>query len=214
MSTVDQPLVSVITPTWQRHNLLIDRCMYSVMNQTYPFIEHVIVSDGGDPQLLAELERLELIDDENVIFAQLPNDLRGGRWGSVPRQHGVELSKGDYIAYCDDDDSLRPHHVETLLHTLLAHPEAGFAYSKMASHGAAAEAPGGDIIGGPDLGPCLIGTPMMLHRRDILQFGQWGPPDSMEDWRIIDRWLVNGVTARFVDEVTVDVWPSAYRPGG
>jgi len=34
----------------------------------------------------------------------------------------------------------------------------------------------------------------------------------MEDWRLIDRWLVNGVVARFVDEVTVDVWPSAYRP--
>ena len=45
------PLVSVVTPTWQRHEWLLERCIASVQAQTYPLIEHVIVCDGPDPGL-------------------------------------------------------------------------------------------------------------------------------------------------------------------
>ena len=45
------PLVSVITPTWQRHALLLDRCIPSVAAQDYPNVDHVVVSDGPDPAL-------------------------------------------------------------------------------------------------------------------------------------------------------------------
>ncbi len=47
-------LVSVITPTWNRHDLLLNRCIPSVEAQTYPDIEHIIVSDGPDPDLLGD----------------------------------------------------------------------------------------------------------------------------------------------------------------
>ena len=201
------PLVSVITPTWHRHDWLLNRCIATVQAQTYPHIEHVIVSDGGDPELA------EILQDYPVVFEQLPNDLRGGQWGAAPRRRALELATGDLIAYLDDDDSFRPRHCEVLVRALADHPDAGFAYTQMASHGQAIEDSGGTIIGSADLGPCQIGTPMMMHRKELLELASWGPPDSMEDWRLIDRWLLRGVTAYFVPEVTVDVWPSAYRGG-
>ena len=62
------PTVSVVTPTWQRHDLLMDRCIPSVAAQDYPDVEHVICSDGPDPDLAerlaplqADLERLRLV---------------------------------------------------------------------------------------------------------------------------------------------------------
>ena len=52
MST--RPLVSVVTGTWQRHDLLME-AIANVRSQTYPNIEHVIVSDGPDQALVWEL---------------------------------------------------------------------------------------------------------------------------------------------------------------
>lgn len=54
------PLVSVITPTWNRHDLLLTRCLPSVQAQDYPAVEHVIISDGPDEDLrdfLAKVRR-------------------------------------------------------------------------------------------------------------------------------------------------------------
>jgi hypothetical protein len=52
---------------------------------------------------------------------------------------------------------------------------------------------------------------MIMHRRELLEISTWGPPDAMEDWRLVDRWVERGVKSEFVPWVTVDVWPSAYR---
>lgn len=200
------PLVSVITPTWHRHDLLLGRCIPSVQAQVYPHIEHVIVSDGQDPELAEKITGLH----GAIRFDQLDNDRRGGEWGVVPRLRGLELAEGDLIAYLDDDDAYRKDHVVTLVEALEEHPEAGFAYTQMASHPAFGDTA---IIGGPEVRPCAIGTPMIMHRKELLQIATWGPPDSMEDWRLVDKWMERGIKAHFVEQVTVDVWPSALHPG-
>lgn len=222
------PLVSVITPTWQRHDWLMNRCMPSVQAQTYPNIEQVIVSDGPDPVLsgLLMTEYMQVLyadapperftvpgavmkeHNHPVTFAQLPVH-SGEKWGVRGRLHGIELAKGELIAYLDDDDEYRPDHVEVLVAALIANPKAGLAYSRMASYGAAA---GNEtVVGGPQPGPCAIGTPMMIHRKGLLDLATWGPPDSMEDWRLVERWLLHGVEYVFVPQTTVNVWPSTYR---
>ncbi len=55
-----------------------------------------------------------------------------------------------------------------------------------------------------------IGTPMIMHRREILAAGTWGPASSTEDWDLVERWIRAGVNYRHLAEPTVDVWPSAY----
>ena len=207
------PLVSVISPTWQRHEWLFDRCIASVQKQEYRNVEHVIVSDGPDPELALKLAALPTTDIP-VLFKQL-GDNPDRRWGTRARRAGLEIATGDYIAYLDDDDSYRPDHCTLLVQALEAHPEAGFAYSQMASHtsdnwpGPESNAP--STVGSGEIGPCAIGTPMIMHRRELLEVANWGQPDPMEDWRLVDQWCANGVKAEFIAWVTVDVWPSAYR---
>lgn len=223
------PLVSVITPTWRRHEWLMDRCMPSVQAQTYGNLEHIIVSDGPDRELASLLmseymskiyvdappefinvPRIKARGTHPVMFDQLPEH-SGEEWGCRGRLRGIELARGDLIAYLDDDDAYRPEHVALLVAALAQQPKAGMAYSQMASQG---DADGKvAVVGEEELGPCRIGTPMIMHRRELLDLATWGPPDSMEDWRLVERWLLHGVQTIFVPQVTVDVWPSAYRGG-
>lgn len=205
-----KPLVSVITSTWNRHELLLNRCVPSVQAQAYPKVEHVIVSDAPDPELTAKM--IELASGSAfyhvVHFGQLPDPHPGTyRYGSAARNAGIEMSLGAYICYIDDDDSLRPDHVRLLAAALDANPDAGFAYSLMESHSNSGLS---THIGYPQPACGQIGTPMIMHRREALEHGTWGPPSTIEDWQLVERWLAAGVGYVHVPEVTVDVWPSAY----
>lgn len=201
-----KPLVSIITPTWNRHEKLLNRCIPSVQAQTYGKVEHVIVSDGPDPELRDKLAQMAEGSAFYYLvrYVQLPEHT--GQWGSVPRLAGLNVSGGAYIGYIDDDDALRPEHVQTLADALTT-TEAGFAYSLMESHSNS----GLSTHIGTDPPMCgQLGTPMLMHRREILEYGSWGPPSGTEDWELVSRWLAAGIPYAFIQEATVDVWPSAY----
>ena len=130
---VADPLVTVVSPTWARHDLLFNRCIPSVAAQDYGAIEHIIVSDGPDPVLREELIRYDALAAV-TRFAELPEHPPAAQWGHHARLHGIDLAKGDYIAYLDDDNSWRPDHVGRLV-AALEETGAGFAYGKMHVHG-------------------------------------------------------------------------------
>lgn len=187
--------VSVITPTWQRHELLLRRCIPSVQAQDYPpfGLEHVVVSDGPDPQLA------DLVYGQVDVFHELPTRDAGAGYGSRARLKGLELATGDLIAYLDDDDAYRPQHCAVLANALAAAGWADFAYSLMSVEGS--------VVGTDPPGFCHIGTPMIMHRRALLEHGTWGPPGPAEDWDLVSRWLTAGARYVHVPDVTVDVWP-------
>lgn len=208
------PLVTVITSAYRRPNLLLDRCIPSVQAQTYGNVEHVIVHDGPMPGLGEQVRaRLDAMDEQHVhvTYDELPDWVPVANSGVRARLRGLELARGELIAYLDDDDAFRPEHCALLALALEQHPEAGFAYSQMASHGAAIGPATGNIIGSDELGACAVGTPMIMHRKSLTELASWGPPDSMEDWRLVARWLQRQVQAQFVPQVTVDAYPSTYR---
>jgi glycosyltransferase involved in cell wall biosynthesis len=209
---MNEPLISVITPTWQRYDLLFERCIPSVQAQTYPNVEHIIVHDGppedGAGPIAARLQEsygYEVPIRFDYIEAHKP----GGRTRS--RQRALEMAQGELIGYCDDDDALRPHHLELLAAALRDNPLAGFAYSQMSSHdgtGAVFAVVGQDP-------PALthIGSPMIVHRKGILQHGTWGPDRPDEDWQMVQRWLAHDIEYVYLPAITSDVWPSAFRGG-
>jgi hypothetical protein len=129
-------------------------------------------------------------------------------FGHHARAYGLEIAAGEYITYCDDDDALRPEHCHMLAAALDANPGAGFAVSRMASHG-----PHGDtVIGSGPLAAGDLGTPMVLHRRELAETaGGWESGGRFEDWNMILRWLNAGIEHVRVDRVTCDSWPSAWR---
>lgn len=207
------PMVTIITPTWGRHDLLLERCIPSVQAQDYPYVQHVIVSDG--PDLLLAGKILRYLETEGnarhqVMFCQLPDRPPGMAYGGRPRRYGIESAIGEYIGYVDDDDALRPGHCSALAGAL-ADPETDWAYSVMQSH----SRDGSSVLIGYGPPACgQTGTPMLMHRRQALETATWGPPSTTEDWDLVSKWLDAGLKYASVPEVTVDVWPSVYwHPG-
>jgi hypothetical protein len=200
------PLVTVITPAWGRHELLLGRCVPSVQAQEYPAVEHVIVSDGPDPVLREAVDALGGLRHP-VRYFELPEHDPERHWGGPGRREGLAHAAGELIGYVDSDDALRPRHVSLLAAALEAEPEAGFAYSWMMTY--EHPVPGESIVGtGQYPASCNIGTPMILHRRELESVATWGPPSATEDWEIVSAWLRAGVKFARVEEVTIDVWPS------
>ena len=194
------PLVSVITPTWQRHDFLLDRCIPSVQAQDYPHVEHLVVSDGPDPELEAAISSRF----PDIRYDELPDREGAGHWGHRGRLRALEMAKGDLITYLDDDDAYRPNHCRVLAAALEANPAAGFAYSLMSN--------GGTVIGTDPPAYCQIGTPMIMHRRGLTDWaGTWERSMPSIDWDLVERWLQAGASYVHVPVITSDVWPSAYR---
>jgi glycosyltransferase involved in cell wall biosynthesis len=194
--------VSVVSPTWQRHDLLLNRCIPSVAAQDYPAVEHVIVSDGPDPALRDKLAGLP-----GVRFEELPEHDPAARWGHWARLHGTDVAKGEYITYLDDDDAYRPEHCRLLAAALDENPGAGFAYARTIMH-----AQGGAY--------CRIGTDppqygqitvTLMHRRALLDVATWEQSEPTIDWDLVSRWLDAGVNYTSVGADTADIWPSTYR---
>lgn len=200
------PKVSVVTPTWNRHDLLLTRCIPSVQAQDYANVEHVVVSDGPDPELATALAADDIQIARRLVYAELPEHHLEPNFGSYARRHGIELATGEYITYNDDDDALRPEHCRLLAAALDAAPDAGFAVSRMRSHG-----PNGDMVIGWGAIACgNLGTPMIMHRCWVLEHGTWGPPSITEDWDLTWKWLRADIPYVSVDAETSDVWPSLY----
>lgn len=184
-------LVSVITPTWQRHDSLFTRCISSVESQEYRPVEHIIVSDGPD-----EFLRTYKFP-KHVKYYELPeHTLANGRWGTSARLLGIEKSKGELISYLDDDDRYMPEHISQLAALLTENPVAGFAYGV----GLWTEPgmPPGQVTGVfgngvPSHGQ--IGTGSIMHHREILETANWRDDGQQAtiDWDLVERWLAAGI---------------------
>jgi glycosyltransferase involved in cell wall biosynthesis len=145
-------------------------------------------------------ERLGGLDVVYVEVAEHADD--DCNFGARARNRGLEAATGDLIAYLDDDNAFRPHHVATLSRALIESPEKDFAYSQMFRHGF------NDVVGlePPTYG--WIDSSILMQRRDThLKFGLWPVPAPYAvDWELVSAWLSNGATWVFVPEVTVDYY--------
>lgn len=119
----DNPLVSVIVPTHNRPNFL-QKTLHSILQQTYSHIEVFIVSNGFSTENSKIVESLK---DNRLIYIEQKNS--GGP--ASPRNHGIRLAKGEYIAFCDDDDLWMPEKLEKQINALKYNYGYGVCYSKM-----------------------------------------------------------------------------------
>jgi hypothetical protein len=101
------PLVSAVIPTRHRPDLLL-RALRSVFAQTHAPVEAVVVVDGPDPQTLRALAAVE---DPRLRVVALEHNVGGGQARNV----GVEHSRGEWVAFLDDDDEWLPAKVERQL---------------------------------------------------------------------------------------------------
>jgi len=99
-----RPLISVITPTRNRHALL-RQTMDSVTRQTFAAWEHIIVDDGSDDGTAEEVHR-RAESDPRIRYIERSGSATGA---NVCRNLGVKAAAADFIVFLDSDDLLSPH---------------------------------------------------------------------------------------------------------
>lgn len=147
------PLVSVVTRTMPGRGDFLRQAGVSVLRQTYPNLEWIVVEDGGDSSRDA-VEDLASRSDHVVQYHPLP---KSGR--SEAGNRGLELARGQWVMFLDDDDLLYADHLESLVRHLLQDPDA------VAAYGLAWEIPTGvDSKNHLVEGPYLLNN---VHRQDF-----------------------------------------------
>lgn len=99
-----QPLVSVIIPTYNRA-VLITETLESVLKQSYPNWECLVVDDGSTDNTHEVIKGYEE-KDHRFFYHRRPGHLPKG--ANACRNFGFELSRGAYINWFDDDDIMHP----------------------------------------------------------------------------------------------------------
>lgn len=93
-----QPLVSVIIPAYNDPRFLTE-AVQSVLAQTFRDFELVVIDDGSPISLRPCFESCTKSSAIPTLYASQPN-----RGGAAARNHGIELSRGKWIAFLDHDD--------------------------------------------------------------------------------------------------------------
>jgi glycosyltransferase involved in cell wall biosynthesis/pyruvate-formate lyase-activating enzyme len=101
------PLVSVIVPTYNRPAML-SRAIDSILSQRFQDFEIIVVNDGGNPVE----ENLRNLFQHNCISYARHCVNRGL---AAARNTALQIARGKYIAYLDDDDVFYTDHLETLV---------------------------------------------------------------------------------------------------
>ncbi len=112
--------VSIVLPTYNRANSIL-RAVESVLSQTYPEFELLIIDDGSTDntgQVISEIR------DERVRYFEQPVN----RGVSAARNEGIRLAAYDYIAFQDSDDFWLPDKLEKQMKVFTEKPEAGLVY--------------------------------------------------------------------------------------
>lgn len=101
------PLVSVIVASYN-YAAYIGQTLDSILNQTYPNFEVIVVDDGSTDGSIAVIERY--LADKRVHLYTHPGGVNKGLCATV--KLGVEKSQGEYVAFCESDDLWRPQYLE------------------------------------------------------------------------------------------------------
>lgn len=104
-------LISVIIPVYNAEKY-INRCIKSVINQSYFELEIIIVNDGSIDGSLSICESIATKDYRIKVISQD----NGGV--SKARNTGINLAKGEYVVFLDSDDYMLPDMCKTMLDVL------------------------------------------------------------------------------------------------
>ncbi|MBU4535300.1 MAG: glycosyltransferase [Euryarchaeota archaeon] len=112
--------VSIIVPVYKAR-IYLEECLESLLNQTYPHCEVVVIYVKGDKKagkIIAKFQGYPSL---------LPVKIKKNEGISSTRNLGIKISSGDYVAFCDDDDFFYPEKIEKQI-KVLEEPGVGLTY--------------------------------------------------------------------------------------
>ena len=114
-----QPLVSVVIPVYNGENFLTE-AIDSVLNQTYPQVEIIVVDDGSTDNTWGIIQSYH-----HKVHGILKKN--GGVASALNR--GIQQARGDLIAWLSHDDLFLPEKVEKQVNFVLKNPATGVCYT-------------------------------------------------------------------------------------
>ena len=104
--------ISVIVPVYNTEDYL-ERCIRSIMNQTYKNLEIIVVNDGSTDDSLNILESLREEDNRIIIINQENMGV------SKARNKGLDYATGEFITFVDSDDFIEKDMYEIMINHLI-----------------------------------------------------------------------------------------------
>jgi glycosyltransferase involved in cell wall biosynthesis len=110
-------------PTYERQAKFLANALESVLGQSYPSLEVVLVSDGSR-EIRRMVDRFRE-DPRLKVFTEK------GRGYIAALNQGIELAQGQYVGFCDSDDILNQDHLKVLVDAAEAYPDAGLVFDNL-----------------------------------------------------------------------------------
>lgn len=109
--TMVQPLISVIIPVYgsDQYKQYLHQCMESVQNQTYSNLEIILTDDGSPDEIAAVCDRYAEADHRVKVIHKEHSGL------AATRNAGLDAATGEYVAFVDSDDWIKPDTYEKMV---------------------------------------------------------------------------------------------------
>ena len=114
------PIISIITPVYNVENYL-DRCVNSILNQTFKNFELILIDDGSSDASGYMCDKWKDVDDRIIVIHQ--ENMGAG----AARNAGLCIARGEYIGFVDSDDWIDSFMYEILYNILIHNPDIDIA---------------------------------------------------------------------------------------
>lgn len=104
-------LISVIVPAYNAEKY-IEKCINSILNQTYKDIEVLVIDDGSKDDTYKILCEIKKSDKRLKVYKQKNAGV------SSARNYGMKMATGKYIGFVDSDDYITPNMYEVMINNM------------------------------------------------------------------------------------------------
>lgn len=188
-------MISILIPSIGRPTLI--NSLNSLVNQTNPNWNAFVGFDGCSPP--------SPVEDERITYIYLDDKVGGGmNHGGMVRNALMSHVKSEWIGFVDDDDTLRPHYVETLYAESKANPDADCIVFRMSYH------PSDQLLVLPPLGTtrpqiCRVGISFAVKKEFLIKHNLGFINDGAEDYILLSKIESLGGRIFFSPHITYNV---------
>ena len=192
ISNRQNPVISIILPVYNAEHT-INAAVSSILNQSYPHFELIIIDDGSTDTSQLELSKFKS-DNRVSVHTTKNNGI------TAALNYGLELAGGEFIARMDADDISLPHRLKAQIDFFNKHPKIDVLST---SYYIFEDSTNGHRIIKKIIHPigptvvhwmlkyyCVITHPAVMFRRSVIDDGKRYPMSVAEDlefWRLISN---------------------------